>query len=143
MTEYRILLLRFAGDLWGGSRVWPSGKIDGWLLGRSPSTVSREISQNGGYDGYRAALADDKAWAPVRGDCVQLQQVVMNLILNAVEAMGAVEAGPRELLISTEHTDAKGVLVAVRDPGPGIDHRTDARRRLYPLSRQSGSRGTH
>src|SRR5450631_4535300 len=32
------------------------------LLGRSPSTVSRELSRNGGYDGYRAALADDKAW---------------------------------------------------------------------------------
>src|SRR6201982_2399829 len=37
----------------------------GWL-GRSPSTVSREISRNGGYDGYRAALADDKAWARAR-----------------------------------------------------------------------------
>ena len=36
------------------------------LLGRSPSTVSREISRNGGYDGYRAALADDKAWARTR-----------------------------------------------------------------------------
>jgi Helix-turn-helix domain len=33
------------------------------LLGRSPSTVSREMSGNGGYDRYRAALADDKAWA--------------------------------------------------------------------------------
>jgi signal transduction histidine kinase len=46
--------------------------------------------------------------------------VVLNLILNAVEAMGSVESGPRELLISTEqhHT---GVLVAVRDSGPGID----------------------
>src|SRR5450759_2073494 len=32
------------------------------LLGRSPSTVSRELSRNGGYDGYRAALADEKAW---------------------------------------------------------------------------------
>src|ERR1700686_121971 len=32
------------------------------LLGRSPSTVSREISRNGGYDRYRAALADEKAW---------------------------------------------------------------------------------
>src|SRR5258707_11609255 len=36
------------------------------LLGRSPSTVSREISRNGVYDGYRAALADDKAWARAR-----------------------------------------------------------------------------
>ena len=59
--------------------------------------------------------------APVQGDRVQLQQVVLNLILNAVEAMGSVEAGPRELLISTEQNRAKGVLVAVRDSGPGLD----------------------
>ena len=36
------------------------------LLGRSPSTVSRELSRNGGYDRYRAALADDKAWVRSR-----------------------------------------------------------------------------
>jgi DNA-binding CsgD family transcriptional regulator len=36
------------------------------LLGRSPSTVSREISRNGGYDRYRAALADEKAWMRAR-----------------------------------------------------------------------------
>jgi PAS domain S-box-containing protein len=57
---------------------------------------------------------------PIHGDRVQLQQVTLNLILNAVEAMGSVEAGPRELLISTEQ-DHTGVLVAVRDSGPGID----------------------
>jgi signal transduction histidine kinase len=57
---------------------------------------------------------------PVHGDRVQLQQVVLNLLLNAVEAMGSVDGEPRELLISTkqQHT---GVLVAVRDSGPGID----------------------
>src|SRR5271154_2663119 len=32
------------------------------LLGRSPSTVSRELSRNGGYDGYRAVIADEQAW---------------------------------------------------------------------------------
>jgi len=36
------------------------------LLGRSPSTVSRELSRNGGYDRYRAALADETAWARAR-----------------------------------------------------------------------------
>jgi signal transduction histidine kinase len=56
----------------------------------------------------------------IHGDRVQLQQVVLNLILNAVEALGSVEAGARELLISTEQ-EHTGVLVAVRDSGPGID----------------------
>src|SRR5664279_2948212 len=36
------------------------------LLGRSASTVSRELNRNGGYDGYRAALADEKAWVRAR-----------------------------------------------------------------------------
>jgi PAS domain S-box-containing protein len=57
---------------------------------------------------------------PVHCDRVQLQQVVLNLILNAVEAMGSIDSGPRELLISTEQHPT-GVLVAVRDSGPGID----------------------
>jgi PAS domain S-box-containing protein len=56
---------------------------------------------------------------PIHGDRVQLQQVVMNLLLNAVEAMGSSETGARELLISTEQ-DRTGVVVAVHDSGPGI-----------------------
>src|SRR5260370_14938769 len=49
-----------------GSAVHRSARSMAGLLGRSPSTVSREISRNGGYDGYRAASADDKAWARAR-----------------------------------------------------------------------------
>jgi C4-dicarboxylate-specific signal transduction histidine kinase len=58
---------------------------------------------------------------PVQGDRVQVQQVVLNLILNAIEAMGSVEAGARELLISTEKSQTNDALVIVRDSGPGLD----------------------
>jgi PAS domain S-box-containing protein len=58
---------------------------------------------------------------PVQGDRVQLQQVLVNLILNAVEAMSSIEDGTRELSIRTEQSQTGGILVAVHDSGPGID----------------------
>jgi PAS domain S-box-containing protein len=67
----------------------------------------------------RACLAEDKA--SVRGDRVQLQQVVLNLILNAVEAMSSIEEGVRELSVSTELGQTSDILVTVQDSGPGID----------------------
>jgi PAS domain S-box-containing protein len=54
------------------------------------------------------------------GDRVQLQQVMLNLIINAVEAMSGLTEGPRELLISTGKAEMGGVLVTVRDSGPGL-----------------------
>jgi len=57
----------------------------------------------------------------IYGDRVQLQQVVLNLIINAIEAMGGVAETSRALLISTGQAEPGGVLVAVRDSGPGLD----------------------
>src|SRR5262249_33417639 len=56
----------------------------------------------------------------VQGDRVQLQQVLLNLIINAIEALSDVSEGARELLISTAEIDPGEVLVAVRDSGPGL-----------------------
>jgi PAS domain S-box-containing protein len=55
------------------------------------------------------------------GDRVQLQQVVLNLVLNGLEAMNAVADRPRELVIDTRREDAEHVRVAVRDVGVGLD----------------------
>jgi C4-dicarboxylate-specific signal transduction histidine kinase len=57
----------------------------------------------------------------IQGDRVQLQQVILNLIINAVEAMSGVSERPRELLIGTAKDESGGVLVAVQDSGPGLN----------------------
>ncbi len=56
----------------------------------------------------------------IAGDRVQLQQVILNLIMNAIESMSEVSEGPRELLISTTKTEPDNVLVAISDTGPGL-----------------------
>jgi C4-dicarboxylate-specific signal transduction histidine kinase len=57
----------------------------------------------------------------IQADQVQLQQVMLNLIINAVEAMSPHAAGARDLLIRTAKTRSGGVRVIVRDSGPGVD----------------------
>jgi PAS domain S-box-containing protein len=56
----------------------------------------------------------------ILGDRIQLQQVMLNLIFNAVEAMSGSRDGSPELLIRTEQDGPGGVLVAVQDSGPGL-----------------------
>jgi PAS domain S-box-containing protein len=75
-----------------------------------------ELHRNG--TSLQTQLADRLPLVP--GDRIQLQQVMLNLILNAVEAMSGSREGSRELLISTEEDGANGVRVAVRDWGPGV-----------------------
>ncbi|MGA7807513.1 GAF domain-containing sensor histidine kinase, partial [Bradyrhizobium sp.] len=59
--------------------------------------------------------------SPIRGDRVQIQQVLVNLVLNAVEAMSAVDDGLRELTIRTTRPETDCIVLAVQDSGPGID----------------------
>ncbi|PSO24786.1 AAA family ATPase [Bradyrhizobium sp. MOS002] len=56
----------------------------------------------------------------ILGDKIQLQQVILNLIMNAIEAMSEVREGSRALLISTSEAESGGMLVAVSDSGPGL-----------------------
>src|SRR5208283_2211766 len=53
-------------------------------------------------------------------DRVQLQQVILNLILNAIEAMSGMKEGARRLVISTGRNESGDILVLVRDSGPGL-----------------------
>jgi PAS domain S-box-containing protein len=75
-----------------------------------------EMTKNG--ISLQSQLADSLPL--IQGDRVQLQQVIMNLIINAVEALSSVSEGSRELVISAGKVEPDSVLVAVQDSGPGL-----------------------
>jgi PAS domain S-box-containing protein len=67
----------------------------------------------------RQEFADDLP--PVVGDRVQLQQVILNLLRNAVDSMNGIDDRPRKLVIRTEQDECDGVRLAVRDAGVGLE----------------------
>jgi C4-dicarboxylate-specific signal transduction histidine kinase len=71
-------------------------------------------------NGASVQTALGEALPLIEGDRVQLQQVVLNLIVNAVQAMCAVAEGSRELFITTARAEPNAVLVALKDSGPGL-----------------------
>ena len=72
---------------------------------------------------HRVVLHTDLAAGnrPVLGDRVQLQQVLLNLIMNGVEAMGRGTERTRELMVSSTPAEPGSVLVSVEDTGAGLD----------------------
>jgi len=84
-------------------------------------------------------LADDLP--PVTGDRVQLQQVILNLLLNASESMSAIDDRPRRLVLRTERDEGNRVRLAMRDEGVGLEPR-DLDRVFDPFySTKSGGMG--
>ena len=106
-------------------------RIRGVLTRRAPqrtelsvNQVIQEVTHLVGHElsRHRVSWSTDLAadLPRVRGDAVQLQQVLINLILNAVEAMKVSAERPRKILVRSAR-NADDVLVQVRDSGPGIE----------------------
>jgi PAS domain S-box-containing protein len=112
-----------AGDVIGGIRELirkaPPRK-DGVDLNEAIHEVIELTRREAAKAGVSVQMHLAEGLPLVHGDRVQLQQVILNLIINAIEAMSDVRDGPRALLISTGKVDPDGVLVAVRDTGPGL-----------------------
>ena len=86
------------------------------LLSESASLVQREIAAN------RVVLQLEftPGLPPVPGDAVQLQQVVINLMVNATQAMADIEGRMRKLVLRSSLSEAGAITVAVQDSGPGF-----------------------
>jgi signal transduction histidine kinase len=85
-------------------------------IGDVTTLVHGEVARHG----IALSYALDASLPPVQGDVVQLQQVMLNLLVNACEALEAAEAGQRALTITTARREPGHVEISVRDTGPGV-----------------------
>ena len=121
-------------------RIVENANRAGDVIGRIRALVKKEAPRKGQFDLNEAirhviALTGSEvlrqgvtlqtefatSLPSVEGDRVQLQQVILNLIMNAIEAMSVINEGVRELMISTETEISGTVVVRVRDAGHGLD----------------------
>jgi PAS domain S-box-containing protein len=121
------------------NRIVRNGRLAGDVIGRIRALVAKAAPRKDRLDlndtirevialtrselrssgtSLQAQLSNDLPL--ILGDRIQLQQVMLNLILNAIEAISGSRDGLRELLIKTEQDGSGGVLVAVQDSGPGL-----------------------
>src|SRR5207302_3978408 len=121
-------------------RVIRDGTRAGEVIGRIRKLVKKAQPQNDSFDingairevtelTHREAVKNGvsvttdlmEGLPPFEGNRVELQQVILNLSINAIEAMAGLDEGPRELLIKTARDGTDEVLVSVVDSGPGLD----------------------
>jgi len=125
------------------SRIVRDGKRAGEIIARIRALTRRDATPQETLDLNQTiqevlALVQDEAkrnsvsiqtqfagdLSPVAGDRVQVQQVVLNLIMNGIDAMGSVGGRVRELVITTRNLDSDQVQVTVEDAGIGLDPNT-------------------
>lgn len=82
--------------------------------------VAKLISPDARIRQVNVVLELDPSLPPVRADRVQLSQVILNLMMNGVDAMEKVTSGERELILRTWRYDDRSVALSVQDRGPGI-----------------------
>lgn len=92
------------------------------------SLARRDLNQRG----IELKLQLDGGLPEVHGSRVALQQVMMNMIMNGIEAMDAISDRPRELIITSETVDVDGIAVTVQDSGVGLSE-SDTNRLFCPF----------
>src|SRR5215471_19406754 len=103
-------------DLTKGQPPVSEGLSVNEIILATTALIDREIRQN--QITIQTQLSDDVP--PIKGDRVQLQQVLLNLLLNSIEALGSVAVGSRRLVIASAKKDSNSVIISVHDTGKGI-----------------------